>query len=145
LKLDEIRAAEAKLLLPTYERNPVLFTGGKGAHLIDENGERYGAYLNGWAFSGAAYFTQYDNLVDSFTTGGIQSKINTGRAKTVGLEANAATTVSVWMMSLGYNYMDARNEQLDEPLRLSPKHQVSASAATTRTYRRRTQRNILDP
>ena len=28
-KLDTLRAAEARLLLPTYERNPVVFVSGK--------------------------------------------------------------------------------------------------------------------
>ena len=37
-KLDQIRAAESKLLLTTYERFPVLFTHGEGVHIIDENG-----------------------------------------------------------------------------------------------------------
>ncbi len=40
MKLESIQAAEAKLLLPTYERNPILFVGGEGVYLIDENGER---------------------------------------------------------------------------------------------------------
>ena len=40
-KLDQIRAAEERLLLQTYERNPILFVGGEGVHLIDENGTKY--------------------------------------------------------------------------------------------------------
>ena len=55
MKLDEIRAAEAKLLLPTYERNPVLFTGGEGAHLIDENGDRYLDLLSGIGVNALGY------------------------------------------------------------------------------------------
>jgi acetylornithine aminotransferase/acetylornithine/N-succinyldiaminopimelate aminotransferase len=55
LKLDEIRAAEAKLLLPTYERNPVLFTGGEGVHLIDENGDRYLDLLSGIGVNALGY------------------------------------------------------------------------------------------
>ena len=55
MKLDEIRAAEAKLLLPTYERNPVLFTGGDGAHLIDENGDRYLDLLSGIGVNALGY------------------------------------------------------------------------------------------
>ena len=38
MKLDEIQAAEARLLLSTYDRNPILFVGGEGVHIIDENG-----------------------------------------------------------------------------------------------------------
>ena len=38
-KLDSIRTAESKLLLQTYERNPILFVRGEGVHLIDESGK----------------------------------------------------------------------------------------------------------
>lgn len=55
LKLDEIRAAEAKLLLQTYERNPILFTAGEGVHLISENGERYLDLLSGIGVNALGY------------------------------------------------------------------------------------------
>jgi acetylornithine aminotransferase/acetylornithine/N-succinyldiaminopimelate aminotransferase len=54
-KLDQIRAAEAKLLLPTYDRNAVLFTGGEGLHLIDEQGERYLDLLSGIGVNALGY------------------------------------------------------------------------------------------
>jgi acetylornithine/N-succinyldiaminopimelate aminotransferase len=54
-KLDQIRAAEAKLLLPTYDRNAVLFTGGEGVHLIDEQGERYLDLLSGIGVNALGY------------------------------------------------------------------------------------------
>ncbi len=54
-KLDGIRAAESKLLLQTYERTPVLFTGGDGVHLIDESGERYLDLLSGIGVSALGY------------------------------------------------------------------------------------------
>ena len=40
-KLDQIRAAESKLLLQTYDRNPILFVTGEGVHLVDEDGTKY--------------------------------------------------------------------------------------------------------
>ena len=46
-KLDQIRAAEARLLIPTYDRNPILFTGGEGVYIIDEQGNRYLDLLSG--------------------------------------------------------------------------------------------------
>ncbi len=55
LKLEQIRAAEARLLLPTYERNPVLFVRGEGVHLIDENGERYLDLLSGIGVNALGY------------------------------------------------------------------------------------------
>ncbi|MGC2500921.1 MAG: aminotransferase class III-fold pyridoxal phosphate-dependent enzyme, partial [Silvibacterium sp.] len=55
MKLDEIRAAEAKLLLPTYERNPILFVEGEGVHLIDENGEQYLDLLSGIGVNALGY------------------------------------------------------------------------------------------
>ena len=54
-KLDSIRAAEAKLLLPTYDRNPILFVGGEGVHLIDENGDRYLDLLSGIGVNALGY------------------------------------------------------------------------------------------
>jgi acetylornithine aminotransferase/acetylornithine/N-succinyldiaminopimelate aminotransferase len=55
VKLDEIRAAEARLLLPTYERNLILFTSGEGVHLIAENGRRYLDLLSGIGVNALGY------------------------------------------------------------------------------------------
>jgi acetylornithine/N-succinyldiaminopimelate aminotransferase len=55
MKLEEIKAAEAKLLLPTYERNPILFIRGEGMYLIDENGERYLDMLSGIGVNALGY------------------------------------------------------------------------------------------
>jgi acetylornithine aminotransferase/acetylornithine/N-succinyldiaminopimelate aminotransferase len=54
-KLEQIRAAEARLLLQTYERNPILFVRGEGVHLIDENGERYLDLLSGIGVNALGY------------------------------------------------------------------------------------------
>src|SRR3984957_2732087 len=54
-KLDQIRAAEARLLLSTYERNPILFVGGEGVHLIDEDGQRYLDLLSGIGVNALGY------------------------------------------------------------------------------------------
>jgi acetylornithine aminotransferase/acetylornithine/N-succinyldiaminopimelate aminotransferase len=54
-RLDQIRAIEAKLLLPTYDRNPILFTGGEGVHLIDEQGQRYLDLLSGIGVNSLGY------------------------------------------------------------------------------------------
>ena len=55
MKLESIRAAEAHLLLSTYERNPLLFERGEGVHLIDENGERYLDMLSGIGVNALGY------------------------------------------------------------------------------------------
>jgi acetylornithine/N-succinyldiaminopimelate aminotransferase len=55
MKLDAIQAAEAKLLLTTYERNPILFIRGEGVHLVDENGERYLDLLSGIGVNALGY------------------------------------------------------------------------------------------
>lgn len=55
MKLDEIRAAEAKLLLPTYERNPILFVSGEGVHLIAEDGQRFLDLLSGIGVNALGY------------------------------------------------------------------------------------------
>jgi len=55
MKLETIRAAEARLLLPTYERNPLLFVGGEGVYLIDEKGDRYLDLLSGIGVNALGY------------------------------------------------------------------------------------------
>ncbi len=55
MKLKSIQAAEARLLLPTYERNPILFVDGQGMYLIDENGERYLDLLSGIGVNALGY------------------------------------------------------------------------------------------
>ena len=54
-KLDQIRAAESKLLLPTYERNPILFVRGEGVHIIDEQGDKYLDLLSGIGVNALGY------------------------------------------------------------------------------------------
>jgi len=55
MTLEEIKAIEAKLLLQTYERNPIRFVGGEGVHLIDESGERYLDLLSGIGVNALGY------------------------------------------------------------------------------------------
>jgi acetylornithine/N-succinyldiaminopimelate aminotransferase len=54
-KLESIQAAEQKLLLQTYERNPYLFVGGSGVHLRDEQGNDYLDLLSGIGVSALGY------------------------------------------------------------------------------------------
>ncbi len=55
MNLDQIRAAESRLLLQTYDRNPILFVGGEGVHIIDENGARYLDLLSGIGVNALGY------------------------------------------------------------------------------------------
>jgi acetylornithine aminotransferase/acetylornithine/N-succinyldiaminopimelate aminotransferase len=54
-KLDQIRATESKLLLSTYDRNPILFVGGEGVHIIDEQGAKYLDLLSGIGVNALGY------------------------------------------------------------------------------------------
>ncbi|MGB8261340.1 MAG: aspartate aminotransferase family protein [Terracidiphilus sp.] len=54
-RLDQIRAAEARLLLQTYDRNPLLFMRGEGVHIVDENGDRYLDLLSGIGVNALGY------------------------------------------------------------------------------------------
>ena len=54
-KLEQIRAAESRLLLQTYERNPILFVKGEGVHLIDEDGVKYLDLLSGIGVNALGY------------------------------------------------------------------------------------------
>jgi acetylornithine aminotransferase/acetylornithine/N-succinyldiaminopimelate aminotransferase len=53
--LATVQAAEARLLLPTYERNPILFVAGEGVYLIDDKGERYLDLLSGIGVNALGY------------------------------------------------------------------------------------------
>jgi acetylornithine/N-succinyldiaminopimelate aminotransferase len=53
--LQSIQAAEKKLLLNTYERNPILFVSGEGVHLSDQNGNDYLDLLSGIGVCGLGY------------------------------------------------------------------------------------------
>jgi acetylornithine aminotransferase/acetylornithine/N-succinyldiaminopimelate aminotransferase len=55
MKLASIQAAEKKLLLNTYERNPYLFVSGQGVYLRDENGQDYLDLLTGIGVSALGY------------------------------------------------------------------------------------------
>jgi len=55
MKLQSIQAAERKLLLQTYERNPILFVSGQGVYLRDENGNDYLDLLSGIGCSALGY------------------------------------------------------------------------------------------
>jgi acetylornithine/N-succinyldiaminopimelate aminotransferase len=47
MSLASVSRMEAKLLLPTYERQPILFTRGQGVYLWDSEGKRYLDFLSG--------------------------------------------------------------------------------------------------
>ena len=47
MSLASVIRAEQKLLLPTYDRQKVLFTRGRGVYLWDSNGKRYLDFLSG--------------------------------------------------------------------------------------------------
>jgi len=55
MKFEEIRAAEARLLLSTYERSPVLFVDGEGVYIQDENGTKYLDLLSGIGVNALGY------------------------------------------------------------------------------------------
>src|SRR5271166_6532924 len=47
MSLASVSRMEAKLLLPTYERQPILFVRGRGVYLWDFGGQRYLDFLSG--------------------------------------------------------------------------------------------------
>ena len=55
MKLASIQAAEKKLLMQTYQRTPVLFVGGSGVFLRDEQGNDYLDLLSGIGVSALGY------------------------------------------------------------------------------------------
>ena len=55
MNLAQAQALEKKLLLNTYERNPLLFTGGHGVYLTDAEGNDYLDLLSGIGCSALGY------------------------------------------------------------------------------------------
>jgi acetylornithine/N-succinyldiaminopimelate aminotransferase len=55
MNLKEVQAAEQQLLLPTYERNPLLLTGGEGVYLHAEGGVAYLDLLSGIGVNALGY------------------------------------------------------------------------------------------
>ena len=55
MKLEELKAAESKLLLGTYDRYPLLFERGEDVYLIDANGVRYLDLLSGIGVNALGY------------------------------------------------------------------------------------------
>jgi len=55
MNLASIQAAEQKLMLNTYQRTPVLFVGGSGVTLRDEQGDEYLDLLSGIGVSALGY------------------------------------------------------------------------------------------
>lgn len=55
MKLEEIQAAEARLLLPTYDRVPINFVSGDGVYLVDDRGERYLDLVSGIGVNALGY------------------------------------------------------------------------------------------
>lgn len=55
MSLASVMRAEALLLLPTYERHPVLFRRGRGVYLWDANGKRYLDFLSGIGVNALGY------------------------------------------------------------------------------------------
>ena len=53
--LRDLQAAELKLLVQTYERNPLLFVSGEGVYLRDEQGNDYLDLLSGIGVSALGY------------------------------------------------------------------------------------------
>ena len=54
-KLETLQAQENRLLLSTYERTPILFTGGHGVYLTDDQGNDYLDLLSGIGVSALGY------------------------------------------------------------------------------------------
>jgi acetylornithine/N-succinyldiaminopimelate aminotransferase len=55
MSLASVSRMEAKLLLPTYERQPILFVRGRGVYLWDSRGKRYLDFLSGIGVNALGY------------------------------------------------------------------------------------------
>ncbi|MBZ5722378.1 MAG: aspartate aminotransferase family protein [Acidobacteriia bacterium] len=55
MTLSLVMRSEAALLLPTYDRNPVMFTRGRGVYLWDSTGKKYLDFLSGIGVNALGY------------------------------------------------------------------------------------------
>jgi len=55
MKFDQIAELEKKVLIPTYDRLPILAVGGEGCTLIDDRGRKYLDFLGGLAVNSLGY------------------------------------------------------------------------------------------
>src|SRR5271166_1737919 len=55
MSLASIAGLESKLLLPTYDRQPILFMRGRGVYLWDSRGKRYLDFLSGIGVNALGY------------------------------------------------------------------------------------------
>lgn len=95
-----------------------------------ERGRRFGNYLEGLSVGGSAYHTLYDELIDSVAVDTLATtKINTGRARASGAEVSLSYSFSVWTFGASHGWLDAKNSDSDEPLRLSPQQQTTISVS----------------
>lgn len=55
MNFDEIAQLEKRVLIPTYDRLPILAVGGEGCHLFDDRGKKYLDFLGGLAVNSLGY------------------------------------------------------------------------------------------
>ena len=55
MNLNSVMEAEQKLLLPTYERQKVMFTHGRGVYVWDSKGKRYLDFVSGIGVNALGY------------------------------------------------------------------------------------------
>jgi acetylornithine/N-succinyldiaminopimelate aminotransferase len=55
MSFDEIFQLEKRVLIPTYDRMPILAVRGEGCHLYDERGKKYLDFLGGLAVNSLGY------------------------------------------------------------------------------------------
>lgn len=55
MTFDETAQLEKRVLIPTYDRLPILAVGGEGCHLIDDRGKKYLDFLGGLAVNSLGY------------------------------------------------------------------------------------------
>ena len=55
MNLDQIAELEKRVLIPTYDRLPILAVGGEGCYLYDDGGKKYLDFLGGLAVNSLGY------------------------------------------------------------------------------------------
>lgn len=99
-----------------------------------EIGAESGSPEDGLWISSSLYATAYDDLIDSTPlTASLSTKRNTGRASVNGLEVSLRDSFRRsshgFVFQIGASFMDGKNDDTGEALRLSPRSQIAISVA----------------
>jgi outer membrane receptor protein involved in Fe transport len=84
----------------------------------------------GVSFEVSTFDTIFFDFIDNTSLGGLlRTKVNTGTSRARGAEFALGYATALGQVAAAYGYLDAKNVDTGESLRLAPHHQLALSAA----------------